>query len=112
MPVVRIETNVAVDEPDQVLSRLSAFCAEALGKPEGYVLAVLEPGKALVFGGAAGPAALVTLESIDLARQSCPALSERICAFVRAELGVPGERVYIGFRDLDGGMFGWNGRTF
>ena len=71
------------------------------------------PGLAMSFGGDTGrPVALVTLKSIGLAKVRCPELSKAICAFVEKELSVSPDRTFIDFTALDGGFFGWNGKTF
>jgi hypothetical protein len=39
-------------------------------------------------------------------------MSQKICSYIEEELGVPPDRVFIDFRDLERNMFGWNGKTF
>jgi len=114
MPYFRIETNVTVDRKaaQDTAAAASAIMADLLGKPESYVLASFHPDTPLVFGGSREPAAMVHLKSIGLPKARCAELSEKICAFVEKTLKVPPGRVFIDFKDLDGKMFGWNGRTF
>jgi hypothetical protein len=42
----------------------------------------------------------------------CAGLSRALCDFLKAELGIEPERVYIEFWDINKKMFGWNGGTF
>lgn len=114
MPVFKIETNVALDAVRTVecVKRASELAADMLGKPEDYVLAVVEDGKSLLFGGHDDPAALVTLDSIGLPQDRTVEFSERICAFLEAELSVPPDRIYIAFGDIERHLFGWNKKTF
>ena len=72
----------------------------------------IKPGTPLTFAGTDAPAAFARLKSIGLPRDRCPELSEEICGFIYQELGVPVDRIFIDFKDLDGSMFGWNGKTF
>jgi phenylpyruvate tautomerase len=113
MPYFSIETNQALDGAGVPLftRKASAFVAELLGKPESYVMTSLKPKTAMNFGGTDGPAAFVRLKSIGLPRQRCGELAEAICAFVDRELGVPKERVFIDFKDVERSLFGWNGGT-
>ena len=114
MPYFCIETNQPVD-PDanqQLLKKLSAFVAELLGKPESYVMVSIQPEKPLVFGGTNEPAAFIRLKSIGLPTERCPELSQKICSLVEHELGVPKDRIFIDFKDLERNLFGWNGKTF
>ncbi|WP_207259868.1 phenylpyruvate tautomerase MIF-related protein [Desulfovibrio sp. Huiquan2017] len=112
MPFIKVETNVRVPDETACLKRLSALAAELLGKPESYVLAELEPGKRLSFGGTADPAAFVTLDSIGLPEDRTPELSAGLCDFLNRELAIPGNRVYIAFGNIERHLFGWDGRTF
>lgn len=112
MPFIKVETNVRIEDRGACLKKISALAAELLGKPESYVLAVLEPEKALLFGGSDDPAAYVTLNSIGLPEDRAPELSAAVCGFLNAELAIPENRVYIGFGDIPRHLFGWNGKTF
>lgn len=114
MPLIKVETNVALDEAQSMdtAKALSALAADMLGKPEGYVLSVFEGGKALVFGGSDEPAAYVTLDSIGLPEDRTAEFSATICSFLETALGVPGGRVYIAFGDIQRHLFGWDGKTF
>ena len=112
MPFIKVETNLRVRHQDAVTKQLSELAARLLAKPEIYALAVLEPEKALLFGGTDDPAAYVTLDSINLPEDRIPTLSKEICAFLEAELAIPPDRVYIAFHDITPHHFGWDGHTF
>jgi len=114
MPYLKIETNERLDETavQELLKKSSAFLARLLGKPEKGVMVAIYQGKPMIFGANTQPAAFVELKSISLAPDSCPVLSKPLCDFLKAELGIEPERVYIEFRDINGKMFGWNGGTF
>lgn len=114
MPFVKLETNIAIRETAQaeLASKLSGLAANILGKPESYVMAVLEPGKMLVLGGTDEPAAFVTLDSIGLPEERTAELAGKICGFLETELDIPKKRTYIAFGNLKRHLFGWNGGTF
>lgn len=114
MPLIRVETNVDVDarRVKETASALSRLAADLLGKPESYVMAVFEPGKALCFGGSHDPAAFVQLHSIGLPEDRTPDFSRELCTFLQSALDVPSERIYIDFADIERHLFGWDGRTF
>ena len=114
MPYFSIETNqdLAPAANQELLKKTSAFISELLGKPESYVMVSIQPGTPLIFGGGDKPAAFVRLKSIGLPVDRCPELSEKICHLIEQELGVPKDRVFIDFKDLQGNQFGWNGKTF
>ncbi|MBG0789211.1 MAG: hypothetical protein H0S80_01805 [Desulfovibrionaceae bacterium] len=112
MPFIKVETNVAVSDASACTRRLSALAADMLGKPESYVLAVLEPEKHLLFGGSDDPAAYVTLDSFSPPEARTGEFSAAICAFMEGELKVPGNRVYIVFGVIERHLFSWGSRTF
>lgn len=114
MPYFAIQTNRNVAAQDQAAlgKASSAFVAELLGKPEAYVMTALSIGTPMTFGGSDAPTAMVQLKSIGLDRERCPELSKRICGFLQEQLNIPPERIFIDFKVLDGGLFGWNGKTF
>lgn len=112
MPYVRVETNVELKESEKFISELSEFTAKVLGKPESYVLISVHERVKMSFGGSTDPAALLTMKSLGLQAGQCAALSERLCAFMEKESGIPANRIYIEFADHERSMFGWNSGTF
>ncbi len=112
MPLVRIQTNVQVNDQKMVLSKLSTLASKELGKPESYVMTALIPNTAMIFGGSEEPLAFIECKSIGLSEGQSEGLSNAFCAFCEEELGVSKERVYIEFSSATGSMWGWRGGTF
>ncbi len=114
MPTLRILTNAEVppDARTELLAQASRAVAEMLGKPESYVLVILEPGRELLFAGTSAPAAYLELKSLGLAETATPEYSSTLCALLTDTLGIPADRVYIEFANPPRHMFGWNGGTF
>ncbi len=114
MPYFCIDTNQTQDDESTraLMKKASAFIAELLGKPESYVMVSIKPGTPMTFAGTDDPVAFVRLKSIGLPGDRCAELSEKICGFIHQALGIPIDRIFIDFKDLDGSMFGWNGKTF
>jgi hypothetical protein len=63
-----LQTNVSVEEAQktELLKNLSAQTAEALGKPESYVMVSLRDDMPMVFAGNDAPLAYLELKSIGL----------------------------------------------
>lgn len=114
MPILLVDTNVDMDKAEAVSAArdFSARTARLLGKPEGYVMVRVEPGKALTFAGGEEPAVYAVLQSIGLAESQCSGLSAGLCAAFQEVLGVPPARTYIMFEDLSRGRTGWDSKTF
>ena len=41
-----------------------------------------------------------------------PAMTREFCELIENAIGIPKDRIYIGFDDVDATCWGWNGRTF
>jgi phenylpyruvate tautomerase PptA (4-oxalocrotonate tautomerase family) len=114
MPYLLIRTNRPVPQSRQqpLLARCSANVAEALGKPERYVMVSLETEAAMLFGDDDSPCAYLELKSIGLPQERTAELSAILCELIGKELDIPSERIYIEFADAARHMWGWNDATF
>ena len=114
MPTLRILTNVEVPAEDRadLFARASGTVAELLGKPESYVMVILEDGRDLFFAGTSDPAAYVEFKSIGLPELKTAHYSRALCDLLAETLEIPAERVYIEFSAPPRHLFGWNGGTF
>ena len=114
MPLLKIETTVAVsdDKRNTLLPSLSKIVAKAIGKSEEYVMVTVSPATILM-SGKPGDAAFVEIRSIgglsgDVNRE----LSQKLCGLLSQSLGVPPNRIYLNFTDVEASNWGWNGKTF
>ena len=111
MPLITVKTNIAdVQAPDILLKGLSAALATATGKPESYVMTLLDSGVPMTFAGSEEPCAYVEIKSIGALTP--PAMSDQFCDLINSSLGIPKNRIYIGFDDVKASDWGWNGCTF
>lgn len=115
MPLIKLQTSVKCsdEQKGKIATQLSAVCAEKIGKPETYVASVVEDDAVIAFGGSVADAAFVEVKSIGgLNGAVNNALSAAVCSCLESELGIPGNRVYINFTDVNASDWGWNGNTF
>lgn len=111
MPLINVRTSLAsVDNPEGLLKELSAALAQQTGKPETYVMTLLESGVPMTFAGSSDPCAYVEIKSIGALKP--PAMTEAFCALIHARTGIPANRIYVAFEDVKASSWGWNGRTF
>ena len=111
MPFISVKTNITdVQTPNGLLKKLSAALATATGKPESYVMTLLDSGVPMTFAGSEEPCAYVEVKSIGALTP--PAISNQFCKLIKSSLGIPKDRIYIGFDDVNASNWGWNGRTF
>ncbi|MBC18151.1 MAG: hypothetical protein CL942_14005 [Desulfovibrio sp.] len=112
MPLIKVETNVSLDEPVKTAQHFSSVVADMLGKPESYVLTIVEHDKTMLFGGEDSPAAFVTLDSIGLPEDRTEEFSAALAVVIQQALGVVPERAYISFGSIDRHLLGWSRKTF
>ena len=114
MPLLKLETTVVLsdDKRKALLASLSSIVAETIGKPEQYVMVVVSPA-AIIMSGKAGDAAFADIRSIGgLGGEVNRQLSQEVCRVLKETLGVPSDRVYLNFTEVEAGDWGWNGSTF
>lgn len=83
-----------------------------LGKPEAYVMVMINLCHAMSFAGSVDPCGYVELKSLGLPDQQTREFSSLLCTAIEDELGIPSERIYIEFSAPARHMFGWNKATF
>jgi phenylpyruvate tautomerase PptA (4-oxalocrotonate tautomerase family) len=114
MPLLALHTSVPLSEQQRqdLLAPLSQIIVECIGKPERYVM-VTVGAAAIRMAGTEGPAAHAEIRSIGGLNGSVNRkLSERICALLQERLGIPPDRVYLGFTSVSAENWGWNSGTF
>lgn len=112
MPLLQINTNVPVNDTQDLISEASKLVAGMLGKPESYVMVELNPDTAMSFAGNDEACAHLKLKSLGIDESATAHYSEQLCEFMQAQLGVSPGRVYIEFDGPPRHMWGWDSRTF
>jgi len=112
MPYLHVRTNTIVNDHLHFLSVCSATVAQALGKPERYVMVEVSDNRSMMFAGSETPLAFLELKSLGLTTAQTADLSAILCALIQQELAVSADRVYIEFAAPERAMFGWNKGTF
>ena len=111
VPLINLRTSLPeIANATELLQELSSTLAQQTGKPEMYVMTLLETGVSMTFGGGSDPSAYVEIKSIGSLRP--PAMSAAFCELISARTGIPADRIYIQFEDVAAGSWGWDGRTF
>jgi len=114
MPLLRLTTNqeVAADRQQQICLQLSASVAEMLGKPESYVMVIIQVNPAMSFAGSNEPLAYIELKSLGLPEDKTTDFSTSLCQHVNNLLNVSPSRTYIEFSSPARHLWGWNSNTF
>lgn len=114
MPLLSIKTSAPPPaETGALLGELSRELAGWLGKPERYVMTLLETDLPMTFAGDGAACAYVEVKSIGALGGDRPAtISAALGKLLSQRLGVPGDRIYISFEDVPARLWGWDGGTF
>jgi phenylpyruvate tautomerase PptA (4-oxalocrotonate tautomerase family) len=114
MPLLTLQTSARLSNQQRhdLLAPLSKIVSEGIGKPERYVMVTVTE-QAMMMAGSEQPAAFADIRSIGgLNRDVNRKLSERICALLQDQLGIPPDRVYLGFASVSAENWGWDSGTF
>ena len=114
MPLLKLETTVVLtdDKRQALLASLSQILAETTGKPEQYVM-VTASQVAMQMAGKPGDAAFADVRGIGgLSGDVNRRLSQKLCRLLNESLGVPQNRIYLNFTELEASNWGWQGNTF
>jgi phenylpyruvate tautomerase len=114
MPLLKLETTVPLSDEKRkaLLASLSKITAEAIGKPEQYVMVAINPA-AMLMSGKPGDAAFADIRSIGgLSGDVTRLLAQKVCRLLNDSLGIQTDRVYLNYTDVKAANWGWNGNTF
>ena len=114
MPCLIIKTNQTVDKQTKKEHCLSASAktAEILGKPETYVMTMIEDQITMSMSGTTEPTVYLELKSINLPEDQTAELSSQLCQHIGNLLNVASNRIYIEFSNAQRHLWGWDNRTF
>ncbi|WP_456444962.1 phenylpyruvate tautomerase MIF-related protein [Thiolapillus sp.] len=114
MPLLTLNTNLALSpgQRDTLPAMLSAEVSRLLGKPESYVMVIVEDNRLMTMGGTGEGAAYLKLKSLGLPENDTPNLSEALCNLISDTLDIATDRIYIEFFNPPRHMWGWNRGTF
>ena len=112
MPLLHIITNISLQDKSTLATEASAKTAQLLGKPENYVMVMVNDNQTLIFAGTDQPTAYIELKSINLPESETAQLSSALCELISTQTGIEQARIYIEFSNAQRHMWGWNGATF
>lgn len=114
MPLLRLTTNLEMNKDHQqaAATALSAVVARMLGKPESYVMSIVQSGQTMLFAGSDQICAYVELKSLGLPEARTAEFSATLCDLIEENLGIDPARIYIDFSSPPRHMWGWDKNTF
>ena len=114
MPYLTVKTNKELNAAtaDAFLKEISKAVAEALSKPEQYMMVSFEPRSQMLFGADNCPQAFVEVRAINLPDDAGSMLSPIISDLLERHLGIPADRVYTNYISLPPTNWGMGEKTF
>ena len=112
MPFIQVNTSSkSVLEDDALLqSDLSKMVAELTGKPENYVMTMIQRDIQMTFAGSDEPCCFIKVKSIGSLSPS--SMSKSLCELIASKTNINTNRIYIEFFDVKASNWGFNGSTF
>tara|TARA_Y100001933_G_scaffold259157_1_gene308439 strand:+ start:915 stop:1250 length:336 start_codon:yes stop_codon:yes gene_type:complete len=110
MPLLSITTSERVDDKGLFLRNCSHLISQLTKKSEQYVMIRLFDQTPMYFDKDQSPSCFIELKSIGSLNPS--EMSKEISRFISKQIGIPINRVYINFENINPSNWAWNGKTF
>ena len=103
-------SSVQIENKLELLKELSAELANLTRKPEKYVMCLIQTNVPMTFGGSEAPCCFVEIKSIGALKP--PEMANSFCNLIKSKTGIPTNRIYIAFEDIEPNKWGFDGKTF
>ena len=111
MPLLTVSTSKEIKEKNLFLISCSQLVSKLTKKPEQYVMVRLFDQTPMSFNkDPKSPSCFVDLKSIGSINPS--EMSKEISTFISNQIGIPTDRIYICFEDINASNWAFNGQTF
>ena len=114
MPFIALKTSIEIpaEKREGILKNLSKIISDSTGKPEQYVMAIIENSD-FIMGGESAIAAFADVRGIGgINRDINAKITEKLCELLEKDLAISPNKVYVNFTDIPAANWGWNGSTF
>ena len=109
MPYINVSTSAKVSDKDKFLEEISILISSLTNKSRKFVMAKIDDNCQMYFDDST-PSCILEIKSIGALNPS--EMAKPISDFVYEKMGVPIDRIYISFEDVQASFWAWNGRTF
>ena len=112
MPFIQINTssNSVVENDDLLQKDISKMIANLTGKPESYVMTMIQLDTRMTFAGSDEPCCFIKVKSIGSLEPTL--MSKSFCDLIASRTNINTNRIYIEFKDVEASNWGFNGSTF
>ncbi len=111
MPLIQINTSTkSVVDNGLLQKEISKMVANLTGKPESYVMTIIQSNSQMTFAGSDEPCCFIKLKSIGSLSPS--SMSKSLCELIASKTNIKKNRIYVEFSDIKASNWGFNGSTF
>ena len=111
MPLIQINTSSkSVVNDDLLQKEVSKMIADLTGKPENYVMTIMQSDTQMTFAGSDEPCCFIKLKSIGSLKPS--SMSKSLCELIASKTNIKTNRIYLEFIDVKASNWGFNSSTF
>ncbi len=111
MPLIHVKiSDKSITNVNNLQQLLSEEIASLTGKPENYVMTILESDLKMTFAGTDDPNCFIQIKSIGALKPKL--FSERVCKLIESKTNINSNRIYIEFTDIKANNWGYNKNTF
>ena len=111
MPFIQINTSSKSVVDNELLQKeISKLIADLTGKPEDYVMTMLQSDSEMTFAGSDEPCCFIKLKSIGSLNPS--SMSKSLCELIASKTNIKANRIYVEFIDVKPSNWGFNSSTF
>ena len=112
MPLIQINTSCksVLNNNDLFQKDIAKMVSDLTGKPENYVMTMLQSDKQMTFAGSDEPCCFISLKSIGSLNPS--SMSQSLCGLISSKTNIKANRIYIEFIDVKASNWGFNSSTF
>ena len=109
MPYINFSTSVKINDKGKLLEEISNLISSLTNKSRRFVMAKIDDNCQMYFDDET-PCCFLEIKSIGSLNPS--EIAKPISNFVYEKIGIPLDKIYISFEDVQPSFWAWNGRTF
>ena len=109
MPFINVTTSAKVDDKGKLLEEISILISSLTNKSRRFVMAKIDDNCQMYFDDET-PSCFLEIKSIGSLNPS--EMAKPISDFVYEKMGIPIDRIYISFEDVQASLWACNGKTF
>ena len=99
-----------MENDDSFQKDISKMVADLTGKPENYVMTMIQRNAKMTFAGSDEPCCFIKVKSIGSLNPA--SMSKSLCDLIASKTNINKNRIYIQFIDVKATNWGFNGSTF